>query len=45
MVTCHITDPGSGFTLDEIPHASIANPPDNPIRHISVREEQLPKKT
>jgi len=40
MVTCHITDPGPGFTLDEIPHAAIANPADNPIRHIAVREEQ-----
>ena len=40
MVTCHITDPGSGFTLDEIPHAAIANPTDDPIRHIAVREEQ-----
>jgi anti-sigma regulatory factor (Ser/Thr protein kinase)/ActR/RegA family two-component response regulator len=40
MVTCHITDPGPGFTLDEIPHAAIANPTDDPIRHISVREEQ-----
>ena len=40
MVTCHITDPGPGFTLDEIPHAAIANPTDDPIRHIAVREEQ-----
>jgi anti-sigma regulatory factor (Ser/Thr protein kinase)/ActR/RegA family two-component response regulator len=40
MVTCHITDPGPGFTLDEIPHAAIANPIDDPIRHIAVREQQ-----
>jgi anti-sigma regulatory factor (Ser/Thr protein kinase)/ActR/RegA family two-component response regulator len=40
MVTCHITDPGSGFTLDEIPHAAIANPADDPIRHLALREEQ-----
>jgi len=40
MVTCHITDPGPGFTLDEIPHAAIANPPDDPIRHIAVREQR-----
>jgi anti-sigma regulatory factor (Ser/Thr protein kinase)/ActR/RegA family two-component response regulator len=40
MVTCHITDPGPGFTLDEIPHAAIANPTDDPIRHIALREEQ-----
>ena len=29
-----------GFTLDEIPHAAIANPDDEPIRHLAVREEQ-----
>jgi|SRR5271169_1925089 len=40
MVTCHITDPGPGFTLDEIPHAAIANPDDDPIRHLALREEQ-----
>jgi anti-sigma regulatory factor (Ser/Thr protein kinase) len=40
MVTCRISDPGPGFTLDEIPHASVANPPDDPIRHISYREAQ-----
>lgn len=40
MVTCHITDPGPGFTLDEIPHAAIANPADDPIRHLALRKEQ-----
>ncbi|MGA7292267.1 MAG: ATP-binding protein [Terriglobales bacterium] len=40
MVTCHITDPGPGFTLDEIPHAAIANPDDDPMRHVALREEQ-----
>ena len=40
MINCHIKDPGVGFTLDEIPHAAIANPTDDPIRHIAIREEQ-----
>ena len=40
MVTCHITDPGPGFTLKEIPHAAIANPTEDPIRHIAIREKQ-----
>jgi anti-sigma regulatory factor (Ser/Thr protein kinase)/CheY-like chemotaxis protein len=40
MVTCHITDPGQGFTLDEIPHAAIANTDDEPLRHLAHREEQ-----
>ena len=38
MVTCQISDPGPGFTLDEIPHAAIANPSDDPLRHIEYRE-------
>jgi len=40
MIACHITDPGLGFTLDEIPHAAIANPADDPLRHVALREEQ-----
>jgi anti-sigma regulatory factor (Ser/Thr protein kinase)/ActR/RegA family two-component response regulator len=38
MVTCRISDPGRGFTLDEIPHAAIANPDDNLFRHVEFRE-------
>ena len=38
MVTCRIKDPGEGFTLDEIPHAAVANPPDDPVRHFEFRE-------
>ena len=34
MVKCRISDPGEGFTLDEIPHAAIANPVDDPERHL-----------
>src|ERR1700756_5652797 len=40
MVTCRISDPGEGFTLDEIPHAAIANPADDPLRHFAYREAQ-----
>jgi anti-sigma regulatory factor (Ser/Thr protein kinase) len=40
MVTCRIKDPGQGFSLDEIPHAAVANPPDDPIRHMAYRETQ-----
>jgi DNA-binding NarL/FixJ family response regulator/anti-sigma regulatory factor (Ser/Thr protein kinase) len=39
MVSCHISDPGSGFTLDEISHAAIANPPEDPVRHAKVRDD------
>lgn len=40
MVTCLIKDPGQGFTLDEIPHAAIANPDEDPLHHVRYREEQ-----
>jgi DNA-binding NarL/FixJ family response regulator len=40
MVTCQINDPGEGFTLDEIPHAAIANPSEDPVRHAGYRETQ-----
>lgn len=38
MVKCRISDPGDGFTIDEIPHAAIANPDDDPLRHVEYRE-------
>jgi anti-sigma regulatory factor (Ser/Thr protein kinase) len=37
-VACRIKDPGDGFSLDEIPHAAIMNPADDPIRHLAYRE-------
>jgi anti-sigma regulatory factor (Ser/Thr protein kinase)/ActR/RegA family two-component response regulator len=40
MVKCRISDPGEGFTLDEIPHAAIANPADDPVRHLEIRDAQ-----
>lgn len=40
VVSCRISDPGPGFTLDEIPHAAVANPSDDPLRHVAIREEQ-----
>jgi CheY-like chemotaxis protein/anti-sigma regulatory factor (Ser/Thr protein kinase) len=39
MVSCRISDPGSGFTLDEISHAAVANPDNDPIRHATVRDQ------
>jgi CheY-like chemotaxis protein len=38
MVMCRVKDPGEGFTLDEIEHAAIANPDEDPLRHMEVRE-------
>lgn len=36
----HIHDPGTGFSLDFLPHAAISNPVDSPIRHVEVRAEE-----
>jgi anti-sigma regulatory factor (Ser/Thr protein kinase) len=35
-----IADPGEGFNLSEIEHAAVANPADNPFRHMKVREQK-----
>jgi len=40
VVMCRIKDPGQGFTLEEIRHAAIGNPPEDPTAHISIRNEQ-----
>jgi CheY-like chemotaxis protein/anti-sigma regulatory factor (Ser/Thr protein kinase) len=34
-----IKDPGEGFNLEDIAHAAFANPPDQPTRHMEVRQE------
>jgi len=39
MVMARIKDPGDGFTLDEVRHAAIGNPPDDPIAHVIKRNE------
>jgi DNA-binding NarL/FixJ family response regulator len=38
-VMVEIHDPGTGFSLDFLPHAAISNPEDSPIRHAEVRAE------
>ncbi len=40
IVMCRLKDPGKGFALDEIQHAAIANPPDDPVRHQAFRDAQ-----
>ena len=40
VVTCRISDPGEGFALDEIPHAAISNPADDPLHHLEHRQAQ-----
>ena len=40
MLLYRIADPGPGFNIDNLPHAAIGQPPDNPIAHMQVREEK-----
>lgn len=40
MVMARIEDPGDGFTLEEVRHAAIGNPPDDPIAHVIKRSEE-----
>jgi len=37
-VACRVKDPGQGFSLNELYHAAISNPIDNPVRHVLIRE-------
>jgi anti-sigma regulatory factor (Ser/Thr protein kinase)/CheY-like chemotaxis protein len=39
-ITCRVKDPGHGFSLDELRHSAVANPPDEPLRHVGIRQEQ-----
>jgi anti-sigma regulatory factor (Ser/Thr protein kinase) len=39
-VMCRIKDPGKGFSLDEIQHCAVSNPPDDPLRHQMYRDAQ-----
>ncbi|HTZ47164.1 MAG TPA: ATP-binding protein [Verrucomicrobiae bacterium] len=40
MVLCKVKDPGTGFSLDELKHAALDNPPDDPFRHMEEREKR-----
>lgn len=40
MLLYRIADPGPGFSFDELPHAAISNPDDQPIQHIFVRQQE-----
>ena len=40
MLLYRIADPGPGFSFDELPHAAINNPDDQPIQHIFVRQKE-----
>jgi CheY-like chemotaxis protein/anti-sigma regulatory factor (Ser/Thr protein kinase) len=40
MILCRVKDPGQGFSLEELQHSAIANPEEDPFRHMETREAQ-----
>jgi CheY-like chemotaxis protein/anti-sigma regulatory factor (Ser/Thr protein kinase) len=38
VVMCRVKDPGQGFSLEELRHSAISNPPDDPFRHMAERD-------
>jgi len=40
VIIYQIRDPGEGFSFEELPHAAISNPPDDPLAHLNYRDEQ-----
>ena len=38
MILCKVKDPGEGFSLEELKHTALGNPPDDPFRHMEERE-------
>jgi anti-sigma regulatory factor (Ser/Thr protein kinase)/CheY-like chemotaxis protein len=37
-IACRVKDPGQGFEFNELHHAAVSNPIDNPIRHMLHRD-------
>ena len=40
MILCRVKDPGQGFSLEELEHSAIANPEEDPFKHMEAREAQ-----
>ena len=38
MILYRVRDPGDGFSLEELSHAAISNPPEEPVRHLEIRD-------
>jgi len=38
VVMCRVKDPGEGFSLEELKHSALANPPEDPFHHMAERE-------
>ena len=39
-IVFYVHDPGHGFRRDQLPHAAVSNPPDDPIAHMAVRSDK-----
>jgi anti-sigma regulatory factor (Ser/Thr protein kinase)/ActR/RegA family two-component response regulator len=39
-VLCRVKDPGPGFSREELPHAAVSNPDDDPLLHARYRQER-----
>jgi anti-sigma regulatory factor (Ser/Thr protein kinase)/ActR/RegA family two-component response regulator len=37
-IMCRVKDPGEGFSFEEIKHAAVCNPPDQPLLHQDYRD-------
>jgi CheY-like chemotaxis protein/anti-sigma regulatory factor (Ser/Thr protein kinase) len=40
LLMYRIADPGPGFKIEDLPHAAIGQPSDQPIEHMRIREEK-----
>ncbi|HXV61097.1 MAG TPA: ATP-binding protein, partial [Vicinamibacteria bacterium] len=40
LILYRIADPGEGFRFEEIDHAAVRNPQDNPMGHMEIREQK-----
>jgi CheY-like chemotaxis protein/anti-sigma regulatory factor (Ser/Thr protein kinase) len=40
MLLYRIADPGPGFQFEDLAHAAVSNPEDDPMRHMEAREEK-----
>jgi anti-sigma regulatory factor (Ser/Thr protein kinase) len=39
MLMFQVKDAGPGFSLDDMPHAALNNPPEEPLRHVEYRSQ------
>jgi anti-sigma regulatory factor (Ser/Thr protein kinase) len=39
MVLIHVKDAGPGFSMNDVAHAAVNNPPEEPLRHIEFRSQ------